>query len=221
MAAVDVVLGPLLTLVIYNRAKARRELLLDYTVIATLQACAFSFGVWTVFSGRTAVVVFTDGTFYTIGADEAASLSAPYPALLYAARGRPAYAMVNMPAAAEARQALRRESQAEQRPLFQFLNLVGPFTPDKVAGIADYGIDPDDLIATRPQARHKLDRFLAHHGGPLSRYLFLPVRPRYQPIILAFDRTTGELVDWLDLAPPNRVVVKTHSAATAHTTSGS
>ena len=113
--------------------------------------------VWTVFSGRTAVVVFTDGTFYTIGADEAASLNAPYPALLYAARGRPAYAMVNMPAAAEARQALRRESQAEQRPLFQFLNLVGPFTPDKVAGIADYGIDPDDLIATRPQARHKLD----------------------------------------------------------------
>jgi len=221
VAAIDVVLGPLLTLVIYNRTKPRRKLLFDYSVIAALQACAFTFGVWTVFSARTSVVVFTDGTFYTIGADEARFLHDPYPALLREATGRPAYAMVNMPADPEARQALRRESMAERRPLFSFLNLVGPFTPEKVLQLAEYGIDLHALLAEHPRQTAEVDRFLAEHGGTLDDYLFFPVKPRYQPVVLAFSRASGDLVDWLDLTPPTHVVVKRHSTAAVHTASDS
>lgn len=208
VAAVDVVLGPLLTLVIYNRAKPRRELFFDYSLIAALQVCAFAFGVWTVFSSRTTVVVFADGAFYTIGADEARFLHDPYPALLTEATGRPAYAMVHMPADLEARQALRRESLAEHRPLYSFLHLVGPFTAEQVPQLAEYGLDLHDLRANQPQQREEVDRFLADHGGALEDYLFLPVRPRYRPVVLAFDRTTGDLVDWLDLPPPATISVK-------------
>jgi len=221
VAAIDVVLGPLLTLVIYNRAKPRRKLLFDYSVISVLQVCAFTFGVWTVFSARTTVVVFTDGVFYTIGADEARFLHDPYPALLRKATRSPAYAMVNMPADPEARQALRRESVTHGRPLFSFPQLVGPLTPEKVPQLAEYGIDLHDLLAGQPQQTDKVDRFLADHGGTVDDYLFLPVKPRYRPVVLAFRRASGDLVDWLDLTPPPNVVVTHHARATVHTPSDS
>jgi len=221
VAAIDVVLGPLLTLVIYNRAKPRHKLIFDYSVIGAMQACAFAFGVWTVFSARTTVVVFTDGTFYTIGADEARFMHHPYPDLLRKARQHPAYAMVNMPADPMARQALRRESMTERRPLFAFLNLVGPFTPERVPELAEYGIDIRHLLTEHPQQAVVVDRFLAAHGGTVEDYLFFPVKPRYRPVVLAFRRTSGELVDWLDLTPPTKVVVKRRTAAAAETASDS
>jgi len=221
VAAIDVVLGPLLTLVIYNRAKPRGKLIFDYTVISVLQACAFTFGVWMVFSARTTVVVFTDGTFYTIGADDAEFLRDPYPTLVRESTHHPAYAMVNMPADPEARQALRREALSENRPLFSFLHLVGPLTPEKVSHLAEYGIDLRNLLADHPHQAAKIDQFLADHGGTLDDYLFLPVKPRYRPVVLAFRRASGELVDWLDITPPTKVVVKHQAAASSDAASDS
>ena len=37
VVAVDVIMGPLITLAIFNRAKPRRELLIDFTVVGLLQ----------------------------------------------------------------------------------------------------------------------------------------------------------------------------------------
>ena len=52
VVAVDVVLGPLITLVIFNPAKTRRHLVMDFTVIGLLQVAALAYGLWTVFVAR-------------------------------------------------------------------------------------------------------------------------------------------------------------------------
>ena len=52
VVAVDVVLGPLITLVIFNVAKTRRHLMMDFTVIGLLQVAALAYGLWTVFVAR-------------------------------------------------------------------------------------------------------------------------------------------------------------------------
>ncbi|KRA18729.1 TfpX/TfpZ family type IV pilin accessory protein [Acidovorax sp. Root568] len=58
MVGVDVVMGPLLTLVIFNRAKPRKELVMDFTVVALLQLVALGYGLWTVFAARPVHMVF-------------------------------------------------------------------------------------------------------------------------------------------------------------------
>lgn len=58
VVSVDVVMGPLITLVIFNRAKPRRELMVDFSVVALLQLAALSYGMWTVFVARPVHVVF-------------------------------------------------------------------------------------------------------------------------------------------------------------------
>ncbi len=52
MAAVDVVVGPLLTLVIANPNKPRRELARDVSIIVAIQLVAAGYGVTTLWEGR-------------------------------------------------------------------------------------------------------------------------------------------------------------------------
>lgn len=58
VVCVDVVMGPLITLIIFNRAKPRRELVTDFTLVGLLQLAALSYGLWTVFVARPVHLVF-------------------------------------------------------------------------------------------------------------------------------------------------------------------
>lgn len=58
IVAVDVVMGPLITLVVFNPAKPRRELVLDLSVVGTLQLAALCYGLWTVSVARPVHLVF-------------------------------------------------------------------------------------------------------------------------------------------------------------------
>jgi len=73
VAMVDIVLGPLLTLVVYNPAKPRRELLQDYSFIVLLQLAALGWGVYTVYQNRPVVAAWWDDRFYTVSYDSLAS----------------------------------------------------------------------------------------------------------------------------------------------------
>jgi hypothetical protein len=49
---VDLVCGPLLTFVLYNPVKPKRELILDLSLVVVLQLAALSYGVWTLHVSR-------------------------------------------------------------------------------------------------------------------------------------------------------------------------
>src|SRR6218665_3548464 len=58
VVSVDVIMGPLITLAIFNRTKRRRELVLDFTMVGMLQLAALGYGLWTVFVARPVHLVF-------------------------------------------------------------------------------------------------------------------------------------------------------------------
>src|SRR4051794_15319474 len=55
----DLALGPLISLVIYNSRKSRRELLVDYTVVGIIQLAALGYGVYVVAGTRPVYVAFS------------------------------------------------------------------------------------------------------------------------------------------------------------------
>ncbi len=65
---VDLVLGPLLTLVVFNPAKGRRQIALDLGVIALLQLAAYGAGLWSIHSVRVQAVAFHQGIFQAVTA---------------------------------------------------------------------------------------------------------------------------------------------------------
>lgn len=58
VTTVDVILGPLITLAIFDRRKSRRELGFDLSFVACVQLVALSYGLWTVAVARPVHLVF-------------------------------------------------------------------------------------------------------------------------------------------------------------------
>jgi hypothetical protein len=67
---VDVVLGPLITLTIFNRNKSRQELTRDLTTVGLIQLVALIYGLWTVCVARPVHLVFEVDRFRVIHAVE-------------------------------------------------------------------------------------------------------------------------------------------------------
>lgn len=58
LVLVDIVIGPLITLLIFNLKKSRSHLIMDFTILGLLQIAALSYGLWTVFVARPVHLVF-------------------------------------------------------------------------------------------------------------------------------------------------------------------
>ncbi len=70
LVGVDVAIGPLLTLIIFDRRK--KSLKFDLAVIAMLQAIALVYGVYVMFEARPVYTVFVKDRFEVVAADELA-----------------------------------------------------------------------------------------------------------------------------------------------------
>ncbi|MDO8447293.1 MAG: TfpX/TfpZ family type IV pilin accessory protein [Rhodoferax sp.] len=68
VVAVDVVLGPLITLAVFNRAKPWRELRRDLVMVALIQLSGLGYGLWTVFVARPVHMVFEYDRFRVVHA---------------------------------------------------------------------------------------------------------------------------------------------------------
>ena len=68
LVAVDVVLGPLLTFAIFNRAKPIQELRRDLAVVVLLQLAGLAYGMWSVYAARPVHLVFEIDRFRAVHA---------------------------------------------------------------------------------------------------------------------------------------------------------
>lgn len=70
VVSIDVIMGPLLTLVIFNRSKPLSELRRDLAIIGVLQLAALGYGLWTVALARPVHLVFEMDRFRVVHAFE-------------------------------------------------------------------------------------------------------------------------------------------------------
>jgi hypothetical protein len=70
LVSVDVVIGPLITFAIFNRAKPMRELKRDLAIVGLLQLSALGYGLHTVFLARPVHLVFEIDRFRVVSAAE-------------------------------------------------------------------------------------------------------------------------------------------------------
>jgi hypothetical protein len=68
VVVVDVMLGPLITLAVFNRAKPKAELRRDLALVGLIQLAALGYGLWTVFVARPVHLVFEYDRFRVVHA---------------------------------------------------------------------------------------------------------------------------------------------------------
>ena len=72
ITGIDLALGPLVSLVIYDSRKSRRALVFDYSVVAVVQIAALAYGIYSVSQARPAYVAFVKDRLEVIAAGEIA-----------------------------------------------------------------------------------------------------------------------------------------------------
>lgn len=109
----DLILGPLITLVIYNPSKTRRHLVMDYSVVGAVQIAALVYGVYIVAGTRPVTVAFNRDRLEVVTArdvDDVELAAARQPQYRHLSLTGPRYVSIQVP------------PEDEQDALFQSLS---------------------------------------------------------------------------------------------------
>lgn len=192
VAAVDLVLGPLITLIIYNPAKSRRELTMDIGLVVSLQIAALAFGVKAVYEQRPVAVVFLDTSFYTVPALAITSQGVSLEALENFGAELPVYVYAQRPESGPEFERFVQAVEVDKIPPHEQVPLYEPLS-ESFSSVVRSSLDIREIIASNPEMRRELDELLLRTGFALEDLHALALTSRYRNVVLMFSET-GELV---------------------------
>ncbi len=193
---VDLVLGPLLTLVVFNRNKPRAELRRDLAMIGTFQLACLTAGTYVVWSERPLALVYVDGAFYSMSADSYQEAGVEVPDLSEFPGPWPKRLVVKLPEDFAAQSEIRTRALQSKVPLRAMAALYQPMT------YADLNAPSEGFDIATLQSRDKeenLQEWVLQHGGSLDDYTFFPYGARYAYVFLGFERHEQSLAGVLNL----------------------
>jgi hypothetical protein len=199
LIGVDVVMGPLLTLVVFDPRK--KSLKVDLAVIVLLQLAAFAYGISVIAQARPAFIVYSGDHFTVVAANQInpeslASARAPYDAL-----------PIDGPRLVGAR---APADPAERQRLMLLLTsgIDLPLLPRYYLPFAD--VAPDIRAAARPladfrkgdaEAQSRIDAEIARSGRSRATLAWVPVLGRLETGIALIDTSRGDVVAVVPIPP--------------------
>jgi len=195
---VDVVIGPLITLIIYNPLK--KSLRFDLAVVALLQLSALVYGVYVVYEARPVYVVFNVDRFDVVAAneldpEERKKVTRPeYQSLPLTG---PRIVAAVMPADPKERERILFAAVGAGYDLPNFPQHYVPYA-EQTGQVIARSRPLADLAQKRAEAEPQLAALKAGRAKDLG---FLPVRARKQDLTAIIDRKTGEVLKVLPIDP--------------------
>lgn len=192
IVGVDVAIGPLITLIIFDPRK--KELAFDLATIAVLQLCALAYGIHAMHAGRPVFMAFVEDRFAVVSAasieDEALEKAPPrFRSLSWSG---PVMVVVDMP------------TDIAERNNIVFAGLGGigaqhlpqyyaPYA-DRIPQVLAAARPLDRLSIVRDDERAELEKVVAHLGRPIGDMRFLPVETDYAALTALIDANSGALL---------------------------
>lgn len=201
LAGVDICLGPLLTLVVWNVKKS--SLRFDMAVIVLFQLAGLGYGMYTIFLARPVYQVFAVSQFDLVGAtdipegelekavrDEFKSLPVTGPKIIAA----------RMPTDPIERNHLLFSSLRGGADLAQLPRYYVPYA--ELAPEAARKAKPLDALTQRDAAtRDKLSAYLSSHDLDPAKVKFLPMRAKAHDQTVLVDADTGAVLGIVNIDP--------------------
>jgi hypothetical protein len=196
----DLVLGPLISLVIYDSTKARWQLVMDYSIIGAIQLAAMIYGVYIVAGTRPVYVAFNQDRIEVVTArdiDARELAAARDPAYADLPLDGPRFVAVQVPP--EDRQDALFQSltgnEEHQRPKF--------FVPYEtaLAAIRKRAKPIAELKVKFPASAPLLDAAISRLTIPAERVRWLPVRHRQGFWTALIDNDDGRPVAYVPFDP--------------------
>ncbi len=194
---VDIVVGPLLTLVVFKVGKP--GLKVDLGIIAVIQVAALVWGVHLMHQERPEFLVFADDRFSTITHALLVDSRRPLEELEKFDSHRPPHVFVNLPDDPAQVQRLKLEMSAQSQSIFRLADRYQPMTPPNLAKVYEQSLDMRRLVDPWPKWKADYEAFLARHPAGAGEYAFIPLECRYETLIIVIDRRNGEFAEYLHI----------------------
>ncbi len=197
VVGVDVVLGPLITLIIFNTKK--KSLKFDLMCVALVQVIALAYGVSTMFQARPVYTVFNRDRFdVIIAADMSDKERAKVTDVAFKSLSLTGPQIVAMEQPTDMKEIQRMlESGIDSRAFSQYY--VAYETKAKEAATAAKPFT--QIQKTNPATGEKLKAFLTTKGIDETKAGFLPLYTRNQDMTVVLDRETGKILAIAPVAP--------------------
>jgi hypothetical protein len=196
---VDVILGPLMTLAIFNRDKSRRMLVFDFSVIGLLQVLALAYGLWTMHLARPVHLVFEFNRFavvHAIDVPEELLDRAPAGITALPVSGPTLLAVRPFRSAGEEMEttlaAIGGVDLSARPDLWQAYDQARPRVKQEAKPIAT-------LKQRFPQQAGEIDAVLARAGRDAASTAYLPMKGRKTFWTVFIDSATADVVGFLPL----------------------
>ncbi|NJD24331.1 MAG: pilus assembly protein [Betaproteobacteria bacterium] len=193
LVTVDVILGPLLTFVVYRPDKSRRALLFDFSVIGLTQVAALVYGLHTVFVARPVHLVFEIDRFRVVHAIEVpAELVPKTPAGIDALPVTGPTTLAVRPVTGEERADVVMAELAGL-PIGTRPDFWRPY-PEALDAVRRESKPLADLRRRFPNEAALLDRHVTASGRPPERLAYLPLVGRKEFWTALVDTQDGSIV---------------------------
>ena len=201
LIGVDVVLGPLITLIIFDTKKPRLKY--DLATIAVLQVAALAFGSYVMFQARPVYTVFTGGYFQTVAANtiDEESLVRAEPDFSLLPLNGPHVVGVRKPTNPDEALRISMSAMAGGPDVVNLPHLYASYGGD-VAAEAARAAKPLVKLAQRGKVPAEQVTDIVNANLKIGRGLgFVPVRARNGDFAAVVDRKTGDIVGYLPINP--------------------
>ncbi len=201
LIGVDVVIGPLITLIIYNPLK--KSLRFDLSVVALLQLSALVYGVYVVYEARPIYVVFNVDRYDVVAANEIdpeEQNKVSRPEFRSFPLDGPKFVAADLPDDRKERQRILFAAAAAGYDLPNFPQYYVPYR-ERTAQVIARSKPLAALEEKRPEARRCVADLEQALGIDAKDLAFLPVRARKQDLTAIIDRRSGEVLKVLLIDP--------------------
>lgn len=191
---VDLVLGPLLTFVVFRRGK--KGLVMDLTLIVILQLAALLGGGWVVHAERPLALVFYEGRFFSVTAGDYLDVGVPVPDMSGLGVSPPEPVVFVAPESPIEQSPVRTAYLGRGQLIYTHVPWMRPWR-DHLDAIRAAGRERALLEETEEDAA-RLAAWLAAEGRAFEDVAFIPYSSRFRLIHLGVDRASGEIIAALD-----------------------
>jgi hypothetical protein len=191
--------GPFLTWLVYSKGK--RGLVLDLSVIATIQLAAIAWGTLSLYQNRPLFMVYTVDRFEVFSERDVDLTWVTDPRFLDKPFVGPMLLYANLPSDPATYQKFLQEVMFEGQPDLQFrAEFWSPYT-ERQQLVLQKSKSLEALLVARPDSAQTIGKLVKDNGGDINQLLFVPAILKHGEFAVILDALSGEVLDTLVIDP--------------------
>ncbi len=194
IVGVDVILGPLLTFIVFNPAK--KSLVYDLAVIVMLQIAALIYGVHVMANARPAFIVYVRGAFDVVAANDVTTDSLAEgrrPEFQSLSLTGPRLAAARIPADPGLSMRITMESMAGGPDFSAYPRFYIPYATDSRDAVAR-GKPLTELAKSSVENAGDVAKLVSASGKPVESLVYLPLHTRTGVMAIVLGKPEGDVV---------------------------